>query len=154
MRLLNAPLERIFLAKYRALMEQMREESRPGGKPFDRGKWRARVVRGMEPFYRLALQVGGRSMIVGSPTVRRNLRGRSVGALKAKAQPFVIRTSRTLAERLADTIDTTYDAMRSVLQEAVEDDLDPEEVADLIDEEWDDVLGRRSEMIAVTETNV
>jgi Phage Mu protein F like protein len=158
MRLLNAPLERIFLEKYRALMRELREESnpKPGRKPFDRQEWRARVVREMEPFYRLALQVGGRSMLVMSPTVQRRVRER-VGLadnLKAKAKPFVVRMGRTLAERLADTIDTTYSAMEAVLQEAVEDKLDAEEIADLIDEEWDDVLGRRSEMIAITETNV
>lgn len=158
MRLLNAPLERIFVEKYRALMEAMRDQSRsrPGGAPFDRRAWRARVIREMEPFYVLALQVGGRSLLVLSPTVRRRVeQERSlVRGLKARARPFVQRMSRALSERLADTIDTSYDALEAVLREAVDDQLDAAEIADLIEEEWADILGRRSEMIAVTETNM
>jgi hypothetical protein len=153
MRLLNDPLEAIFATKYRALMKAMRADSSNTAKPFNRVEWRARVVREMQPFYVLALQVGARSMLLQSPTVRARLRQRAarVDSLKG-AKRFVIRYSETLAERLADTVDTTYDALSSVVEEAVADGLDAQEIADLIESEWSDVLGDRTDMIALTET--
>jgi hypothetical protein len=157
MRLYNAPLEKLFAEKYRSLMKAMRKDStrEPGAKPFDRKEWRARVVRDMEPFYRVALQAGGHSMLVLSPTVRREVESRAGLAAELKARaPFAVRMSRTLAERLADTVDTTYNAVEQVLREAVEDKLDAAEIVDLISQEWADVLGPRTETIAITETQV
>lgn len=153
MRLLNEPLEAIFAAKYRALMTAMRADASNSRVPFDRAEWRRRVVREMQPFYVLALQVGGRAMLAQSRTARARVRRRRALLDRLKAvKPFVQRMSADLAERLADTVDTTYDALRSVMEEAVADQLGPQEIADLIEEEWADVLGTRTDTIALTET--
>jgi hypothetical protein len=156
MRLVNAPLEAIFAAKYRQLMEAMREasSSKPGQKPFDKREWSSRIAREMEPFYRLALQAGARSMLVLSPTVRQQLRRRAALVERMKQRRFGVNVAGTLARRLAQTVDTTYDALESVLEEAVADKLDPAEIADLIAQEWADILGDRTDMIATTETSV
>lgn len=151
-RLYNDPLQVIFAEKYRQLMRAMRAASSDSTTPFDRAKWRKRVVAEMEPFYRLALQTGARSMLA-SPTVRRR-RGFADRIKAARPKAFVVRTSRALAERLADTVDTTYDALQSVIEEAVADQLGSQEIADLIEQEWSDVLGTRTDTIALTETNV
>jgi hypothetical protein len=151
-RKLISPLEARFARDYRAVMADLRESIRTSGaKPFNLKAWSDKAVVAMRPAYRAAILAGGRDFITNTLSIRGKV-GR-LKAAKKRSVGVVISLEEQFEDRLRETITTTYEALADILAEAVTDKLDKDEVGDLIDEEWDDILGRRTDAIALTETN-
>ncbi len=149
------PHEESFARAYRGVMRDLKAgvnfASRPG--PLTRREWKGRAVEALRPVYRAAILAGGKSYL-SSITIRQKAASfYATKAARRASSVVVMSLEEQFQARLEETIDTTFDSMDELLDEAAADGLDAEEIDDLIDEEFDDILGDRTDSIATTETN-
>jgi hypothetical protein len=158
MRLVNGPLERIFVQEFTRQLEPLRDEmrDRPGGPPFDLNKWKATLSDGMRPFYALAFTTGGRNLLMTSPTIQERLREErgSMASVLKQAGGVTQLFSTRMSRRIGRMVDTYFGLFEELLTEAVELQLDGDDIAVLLEEQWQEVLGVNVPAAAITETQV
>lgn len=146
--IVTAPLEGQFRSAYRRVMRRLRADvtTKRGSEPFDLAHWRAETFRALTPIYRESL-VRGAADILGLRGIKTAVRHKGLKVDKARKGEL----ERVFEDRVNGFVETTYDALEDLLDEAQEDDLDDDEIGDLVDEEFRDVLGPGADLIAATE---
>lgn len=154
-RALLVPEERLFARAYRQQMALLRDASKDRSNPFAIAPWKRRVARALQPVYDGIIKRAGRIYIQDLFASGRKSAWREIEKAggQQKVKDGIIRIERDLMERLAGTVDTVYSAVSGVVTEAVEDGLDAEEIAALVEQEWDDILGNNVDAVAATEAN-
>ena len=149
------PHEERFARTYRGVMRDLKAgvnfPSRPAA--LVRREWKGRAVEALRPVYRAAILAGGQSYL-NSLTIRQKAASfYATKAARRTASVVVLSLEEQFEARLEETIDTTFDSLEEILDEAAADGLDAGEIDDLVNEEFDDILGDRTDSIATTETN-
>lgn len=150
------PLEDRFAAKHRAVMRDLRgavDFTAPQSEKTLR-EWQGRVVEAMAPVYHEAMLAAGRNYLTRFMTIRQKAAAHfQQKAARKRVGEVVMSLEEQFRERLEETVATTFDSMEEILTEAAELGLDEDEIEDLVNEEFEDVLGYRTDAIATSEMN-
>ena len=148
----RAPFETIFADAYRRQLRLLRAASKQETEPFNAEQWARKVSEAMRPEYRRIMNAGGRRYLRDLAPFIPPAKAASLLAKgpRRRANQVVVGLGNDFVENLAETIRTTWGQLSDTVAQAEAEGLGNNAIDLLLGETWENILGPRTELIAIS----
>ncbi len=147
------PLEALFSDSYARQLAMLRNATTDDASPFDAPRWAARIADAMRPVYRRIMQASGRRWLRDlAPMVPQKMAIFEKQAPRRRVGQVLVDLEDAFADRLSQTILTTWDELAGIVQQAALESWTPVQIENALDDQWAAIFGDRLENITISET--